>query len=64
MATTYPTPPEHSVSTLSALEARLLKLFRKLNVNQKRLYLSVLESVGSSIPRHPVAFRMTQGRLQ
>ena len=63
MAKIYPTPPDQPVSALSALEARLLKLFRKLNENQKRLYLSVLESVGSSIPRHPVTFRMNQGRL-
>lgn len=59
----FPRPPDHPVSALSALEAPLLKLFRKLNENQKRLYLSVLASVGSSIPRHPVAFRMNQGRL-
>ncbi|WP_395407951.1 hypothetical protein ACHMW6_15435 [Pseudoduganella sp. UC29_106] len=64
MSKHYPPPPDHPVSVLGALEARLLKLFRKLNENQKRLYLSVLESVGSSIPRHPVAIRMARGGVQ
>lgn len=61
MAKTFPPPPDHPVSVLGAMEARLVKLFRRLNENQKRLYMTVLESV-ASIPRHPVALRMTFGR--
>jgi hypothetical protein len=62
MSKNFPRPPDHPAPVLGALEARLIKLFRKLNENQKRLYMSVLESVGNSIPRHPVAFRMNHGR--
>jgi len=61
MAKSFPPPPDHPVSVLGALEARLIKLFRKLNENQKRLYMSVLESIGRDFPRHPVAIRLAHG---
>jgi hypothetical protein len=62
MAKSFPPPPSHPVPVFGTLEGRLFKLFHKLNENQKRLYLSVLESVCNSIPRHPETFRMARGR--
>lgn len=61
MAKTFPPPPSAPANVLGAIEAQLVKLFRRLNENQKRLYLSILVSVVRDFRRQTPAYRLLGG---
>ncbi|WP_342114597.1 hypothetical protein [Pseudoduganella sp. OTU4001] len=61
MSKTFPPPPSAPASVLGALEAQLVKMFRRLNENQKRLYLSLLASVVRDFRRQAPAYRLLGG---